>query len=334
MLRVEIIGGGLAGLGLGIALRRNSVPATIHEAGHYPRHRVCGEFITSLDQSTRENLQLDDILRRARPAHSVSWCEDGEADIVHQLPHPALCLSRHLLDKSMAETFVELGGELRTGSRGQCNDEPGRVHACGRKPGAPSRWVGIKQHFRGLVMEKDLEVHFARGGYIGVTKVEDGTMNVCGLLKRGSADLRKPFATIAAQSGFEKLSHRLTEAAPLADSFCAVASLDYGATEEDGLLHIGDRNALIPPFTGNGMTIALQSAVAASLPLAAWSRGEISWPLARKQAMQAQQRQFGTRWRTARALHPFVLHAGVRSLARALHKLGVLPVAMLYRLMH
>jgi len=49
---VEVVGGGLAGLSLGLALRRRGVPVTVWEAGHYPRHRVCGEFITGLDRAT------------------------------------------------------------------------------------------------------------------------------------------------------------------------------------------------------------------------------------------------------------------------------------------
>ncbi len=43
---ITIVGGGLAGLTLGIALRRRGVPVILCEAGHYPRHRVCGEFIS------------------------------------------------------------------------------------------------------------------------------------------------------------------------------------------------------------------------------------------------------------------------------------------------
>ena len=46
MRAVTIIGGGLAGLTLGIGLRQRGVPVTISEAGDYPRHRVCGEFIS------------------------------------------------------------------------------------------------------------------------------------------------------------------------------------------------------------------------------------------------------------------------------------------------
>jgi len=43
---ITIVGGGLAGLTLGIGLRQRGVPVTIWEAGKYPRHRVCGEFIS------------------------------------------------------------------------------------------------------------------------------------------------------------------------------------------------------------------------------------------------------------------------------------------------
>ncbi|MDB6025304.1 MAG: putative electron transfer oxidoreductase, partial [Verrucomicrobiales bacterium] len=42
---ITIVGGGLSGLTLGIALRQRGIPTTIWEAGRYPRHKVCGEFI-------------------------------------------------------------------------------------------------------------------------------------------------------------------------------------------------------------------------------------------------------------------------------------------------
>jgi 2-polyprenyl-6-methoxyphenol hydroxylase-like FAD-dependent oxidoreductase len=44
---VTIVGGGLAGLMLGIGLRQRGVPVTVWEAGRYPRHRACGEFISA-----------------------------------------------------------------------------------------------------------------------------------------------------------------------------------------------------------------------------------------------------------------------------------------------
>jgi 2-polyprenyl-6-methoxyphenol hydroxylase-like FAD-dependent oxidoreductase len=55
---ITIIGGGLAGLTLGIGLRQCDVPVIIQEAGEYPRHRVCGEFISGSGQTALERLGL------------------------------------------------------------------------------------------------------------------------------------------------------------------------------------------------------------------------------------------------------------------------------------
>src|SRR5579863_2989570 len=55
---VTIIGGGLSGLTLGIGLRQRDVPVTIHESGDYPRHRVCGEFISGRGQLVLDRLGL------------------------------------------------------------------------------------------------------------------------------------------------------------------------------------------------------------------------------------------------------------------------------------
>mgnify|MGYP001386703205 CR=1 FL=1 len=62
---ITIVGGGLAGLTLGIGLRRRGVPVAIWEAGHYPRHRVCGEFISGRGQETLTRLGLRELLDRA-----------------------------------------------------------------------------------------------------------------------------------------------------------------------------------------------------------------------------------------------------------------------------
>lgn len=59
--KIQIVGGGLAGLTLGIALRQKNIAVTIFEAGHYPRHRVCGEFISGRGQVILLRLELDKI---------------------------------------------------------------------------------------------------------------------------------------------------------------------------------------------------------------------------------------------------------------------------------
>ena len=43
---VAIIGGGLAGLSLSIDLRKRGFSVVVIEKGNYPRHKVCGEYIS------------------------------------------------------------------------------------------------------------------------------------------------------------------------------------------------------------------------------------------------------------------------------------------------
>ena len=71
---ITIIGGGLAGLTLGVALRAKKIPVLICEAGHYPRHRVCGEFINGKGLAVLQELGLMEGLmqRGAREARNVA----------------------------------------------------------------------------------------------------------------------------------------------------------------------------------------------------------------------------------------------------------------------
>lgn len=334
MLRtVEIIGGGLAGLSLGIGLRARGIPVRLIEAGSYPRHRVCGEFIAGLDETTPKRLQLDQFLQHARPAHGVSWCEPARPAMRHRLPQAALCLSRFRLDAAMADAFVASGGELSTQQRAPIEAAEGRVLACGRRPLASSPWVGLKQHFRNLKLDDDLEVHFGGGAYVGLTRVEDSLVNVCGLFPRPRAGDTCDVVARTRAVGLPQLAERLASADPVADSDCAVAGLDY-APKTCAPASLGDHQGLIPPFTGNGMTIALQSAAASLDHFEGWSRGMLSWAETLSKVSRAVRRRFRRRIFLSRLLHPWLLDARRRSLVHVLHKSNLLPVSLLYRLSH
>ena len=334
MLRtVEIIGGGLAGLSLGLGLRSRGIPVRLIEAGSYPRHRVCGEFITGLDETTSKRLQLDCFLQHACPARGLSWHEPGRPAIRHRLPRPALCLSRFRLDAAMAEAFVAAGGELSTKQRFPVEAFEGRVLACGRRPLASSPWIGLKQHFRNLALEDDLEVHLGNGAYVGLTRVEDSLVNVCGLFPRPGAGEPCNIVARTHAVGLPRLAERLAAADPVADSDCAVAGLDYAANTGTPA-SLGDHQGLIPPFTGNGMTIALQSAAVSLDHFEAWSRGTLNWPETLSRVSRALRRRFHRRICLSRLLHPWLLDAHRRSLVHVLHKTNLLPFGLLYRLSH
>src|SRR5688572_11348698 len=99
MKTITIIGGGLAGLTLGIGLRQRDVPVQVIEAGHYPRHRVCGEFISGNGLETLERLGLRKKLVEAGaiPAQSAAFFSERKQTLFQPLPKPALCLSRYTL---------------------------------------------------------------------------------------------------------------------------------------------------------------------------------------------------------------------------------------------
>lgn len=329
--RIEIVGGGLAGLALGLGLRRRGIPVTILEAGSYPRHRVCGEFITGLDDDTRRALQLDEALRPARTARSVAWHEQGQSVVRHRLPDAALCLSRHHLDAALARDFVQAGGELAVNRRAEVCPQPGRVLACGRRAEPRSRWMGMKQHFRGLELADDLELHLGRDCYVGLTRVEGEVVNICGLFPRGAGTL----AEKCHAAGMTELAARLRRAAAVGDSFCAVAGLNYRAHRTPpGTVSLGDQRGLIPPFTGHGMTIALQSAASALPHLESWSRGRAEWMRTCERIERDFRRRFGRRLAWGRIFHPWLLRPRRRRWLMTLHRGGLLPFHPLYRLLH
>ena len=284
---ITIVGGGLAGLTLGVILRRQRVPVVIWEAGMYPRHRVCGEFVSGRGLETLRRLGLTEALQRsgARVAHKTVFYCSGYRCLARQLPTPAVCLSRFTLDALLAETFRQLGGDLRCGMRWSgpfCQE--GVVCASGRavrtKEGG-LHWYGLKAHAKQLPLDADLEMHFAPNGYVGLCQLAEGCVNVCGLFCRGAHDppLPRDFIARFSSDSWPALVERLAAAKWDAGSFCAVGGLPFrGAIHQTaGECRVGDAFAMIPPVTGNGMSMAFESAEAASGPLGAFAAGEVSW---------------------------------------------------------
>ena len=116
---ITIVGGGLAGLTLGIGLRQRGIPVTVWEAGHYPRHRVCGEFISGRGNDVLARLGLLDSFFEAGAVlgSTVVFYLGRFGSPVRPLSTPALCLSRFAMDALLARHFRQAGGELREDAR-------------------------------------------------------------------------------------------------------------------------------------------------------------------------------------------------------------------------
>jgi 2-polyprenyl-6-methoxyphenol hydroxylase-like FAD-dependent oxidoreductase len=286
---ITIIGGGLAGLTLGIGLRQRGIPAAIFEAGHYPRHRVCGEFISGNGLAVLERLGLLPLLERAGAvrAHTAMFISGANHSPVRNLSVPALGLSRYLLDSSLANEFQRLGGELHSGSRRMEKDfGEGTIRASGRRAQSTEngwRWFGLKAHARNVTLSADLEMHVSSNNYVGVNRINDDEVNICGLFRARPGETRESgFELLRGQPG-SPLHEKLAGAQFDEHSFCSVAGLSLtprrAAAKQDCC--IGDAVTMIPPVTGNGMSMAFESAEIALDPLSRYSRGEMTWPEAR-----------------------------------------------------
>jgi flavin-dependent dehydrogenase len=343
--QIEIVGGGLAGLSLGLALRRAGVQVCIRDAGTYPRHRVCGEFIAGLDPGTIGRLGLEPLLEDALWHREVSWNFPGRAPRLQRLPSPALGLSRYVLDARLADAFTDAGGTLHEGDRvTELESRDGRVFATGRPPGR-SPWIGLKFHVHGLRLQCGLEMHLGVNAYVGLARVDADTVNVCGLFRRQqgervghppSGDGRPGLLLeYLLRCGLDGLAGRLRVADIDAGSFCAVAGLSFdtppAATDR---IRLGDAFAVIPPFTGNGMTMAFQSAAEALAPLLRYSRGEAGWPETCRATNAALRSRFRLRLASANVVHNFLLQQPRQRWLAILSRARLLPLRPLYAITH
>ena len=231
---------------------------------------------------------------------------------VRLLAAPALCLSRHKLDALLAEAFEAGGGELRLNARWPTAETgEGLVCAAGRRTQTSEkspRWFGVKAHVppsENLPLEADLEMHAMRDGYIGLNRIESGAVNVCGLfrVREGGRPPESKLEWLRGDPG-SSLRERLREAEFDPQSFCAVAGLELRPQRAADRAEccIGDRLTMTPPVTGNGMSMAFESAELAVDPLADYSLGRLDWPGARRRVAERCDAAFARRLAWARRL--------------------------------
>jgi 2-polyprenyl-6-methoxyphenol hydroxylase-like FAD-dependent oxidoreductase len=331
---ITIVGGGLAGLTLGIGLRQHNVPVTVFEAGKYPRHRVCGEFINGQGVAALQRLGLLVLLEQTgvRIARTTAFHSSSSHSGLKRLPTAALCISRWSLDAALATEFRRLGGELREHERwhdgnrrhqevdelglGGRNETEFIVHASGRRM-RPSengwRWLGVKAHASNISLQADLEMFLSRDCYVGVSWLPNDEVNVCGLFRRRMGDSSPASASTAAE-WFTRIPHpRLQEHLAAArfdeSSFCSVAGLSLRPQRATASseCRVGDAITMIPPLSGNGMSMAFESAEIAIKPLVACCRGEISWIQAQRQIAHECDVHFTRRLKWAHRLQALAL---------------------------
>ena len=330
MREIEIVGGGLSGLSLGIYLRKRGVPVRILEAGGYPRHKVCGEFVCGVSSDVLAEMGISDVFAKARRHQKLAWWMGDDLVLQDHLPEEAIGLSRFRMDDDLASLFEAAGGELITGKRAHREDADGRVWAVGkRKRGG--KWIGLKVHARDVDLE-GLEMHVGRRGYLGLSGIEDGRVNCCGLFRiNKEVDKKNMIASYLKVNGLNELHEKFCGWDIDGDSLSATAGFSLGVQEKAGAFCIGDASLLIPPFTGNGMSMAIESSWIAGPWLERFAKGELGWNEACLAYASSCEDYFGKRMRLAGSLHPLLFNSTGRGLLKWSAVSGLLPFGFLFK---
>jgi flavin-dependent dehydrogenase len=177
-------------------------------------------------------------------------------------------------------------------------------------PARPRRWA-IGGYFANVDIEPAFgEMHVRRGHYIGVAPVPGGIANVCLVVpyQHGDPGWRDPAAllhdvtrrdpALAARFARAELVARPTVLGPMA--------VDARAAGVPGLLLAGDAAGFIDPITGDGLRLALESAVLAAEVGGGVLDGTIARANAGRLLTARRRRAFARKWRFNRAVRVLV----------------------------
>ncbi|MFC5451182.1 NAD(P)/FAD-dependent oxidoreductase [Paenibacillus aestuarii] len=328
---VAILGAGIAGSSLAKTLADRGWDTVLIDRKQFPRHKVCGEFLSPESQSMLKELGLSNQVELLQP-YSIT-----RARLLFNFGNPleipltgvALGLSRYSLDATLHQAASNAGVNILTsttvtsvnphGSGFTIETKQGEERQSYRARAVIAAWgsnghaglpghhsnghvkhayVGIKSHFVGIDAEPVVELYFFDGGYVGVSPVEGGIVNVAALLKRdrftSSSDKSVLGWIEAARRRHPKLNQKLANATPVPGTQAAVAPvvLNRKPLTWEMIPQVGDAAVMIPPLCGDGMSMALRSALLCA-PLAnRFLSGEISLQDWRQQYTQAVRREF------------------------------------------
>ncbi|MGZ5428276.1 MAG: NAD(P)/FAD-dependent oxidoreductase [Thermoanaerobaculia bacterium] len=339
---VAVIGGSLAGSAAACALARTGARVIVLEKARFPRDKVCGCFLSDEALPVLGRMGLGEELGRNEAetiTHFRLVRRDGIA-AESLLPKPAMSISRGRLDSLAAKaaehagarmrfstTVLSLEGDLQEGFRvkgldwelgaravvgawGRYSPLDGRLGRTfiRRKPslfGFGKMLAGSREHLAGRAV-----LHFFEGGYVGLSRVEGGLVNL--------AALATPRVAQSAHHDFDSLLHRLCGESPaLAADLEGLTPVPgpplisepvylgrHGAVAGD-VLCVGDAAGVIDPYTGTGMSLALLFGEAVAAPLAGFLAKALDADELRRAHLRRHREIAGRRFFLSRLFRPF-----------------------------
>ncbi|WP_028376077.1 NAD(P)/FAD-dependent oxidoreductase [Leeuwenhoekiella sp. MAR_2009_132] len=310
-IKIAIIGGGLAGLTAALHLCKAGFYIQLFEKESYPRHKVCGEYISNEILPYWHSLGIDPFKWGAIAISNFEFTTTTGQPIQTQLPLGGFGISRYTLDFNLAAEVKKAGAKLvraqvesvffkedsfelqvlsgavyhadfvigSFGKRSNLDISLSRNFIKTKTP-----WLGVKAHYLAPVTEDTVSLHNFKGGYCGISKVENDKVNVCYLTHldafKASGNLEGFQRNVLEQN--PRLKSFFASAAPVFDKPLSISQISFQSknTVEDHVLMCGDSAGLIHPLCGNGMAMAITGAQILAtciqeLVISDWSRSQL-----------------------------------------------------------
>ena len=288
---ILIIGGGLAGLTAAIHLSKIGIQVILIEKNEYPKHKVCGEYISNevLPYLNYLDLNISDL--HPTNIKNLEFSTVSGKIIQSTLPLGGFGISRYTLDEYLYKKAIANGCKIiqDTVESIVFNNEEFTVTtsdktifkseivigAFGKRSNIDqklnrnfiqkkSHWLAVKAHYSGDFPNDVVGLHNFKGGYCGVSKVENNRINICYLADYETFKKHKNIndyqEQVVTQNPYLKAIFSKSKSLFENPLTISQISFDKKQTVENHILMIGDTAGLIHPLCGNGMAMAIHSA--------------------------------------------------------------------------
>lgn len=298
-LKVVIIGGGLAGLTSAIHLIKEGFEVILIEKNAYPKHKVCGEYVSNEVLSYLETLGIHPFTHHAKKIDKFQFSSLSGATLDITLPLGGFGISRYALDALMVDRAINLGVQVQQAivTNVQFAENQFQVTtnshpivtatyvlgAFGKRSGMDgtlsrkfiqkkSPWLGVKAHYKSDFPDNLVALHNFNGGYCGLSKVETNHVNACYLADYTSFKKYKNIEGYQQEVLYKNkaLKHFFENSQMVFEAPVTISQISFDKKEPiiDHIFMIGDSAGLIHPLCGNGMAMAIHSAKIISTLLA------------------------------------------------------------------
>jgi 2-polyprenyl-6-methoxyphenol hydroxylase-like FAD-dependent oxidoreductase len=271
----------------------------LFEAGEYPRHKVCGEYISNESKPFLQALGF--------PFEQYNIPEIRHFRLTHYLGYKAQTtlakggfgISRYALDNELYKIALQNSVAVFTQTRVQTVEKQGDtlllktidnqtfeadlvVGAYGRvsnfqqnhnhnslshleRAGVRSKaqpFIGVKYHIEADLPADEIEIHTFRGGYCGISQIETGKFCLCYLTQNNYLKDYKGDLQAFEQAILAEnpfLKRHLVQ--PKVMEGVTTSQFYFGIKPQNQphILPLGDAAGFIPPITGNGMSLAFRA---------------------------------------------------------------------------